>query len=419
MPHSFRTFAMLLIVALGTGGCCGDRSGQRGGAPSSADIQAALADLEDENSQPSQEEVSNFANQLETAVRDRDREFLEGAVDWSHVLQRATAGFELSEATMRGMRKGFLESAAQSGGLFGQVLDQIGEEGSYELLSVQQVDGKWVALFRMSAGDARLNYHRLQFRKGHRGDLRVADAFIFATGEDLTQTMRRMMLPFLAQQNASIVDRLAAKDRASLSNMEQIQQLTQAVRSGQPEQALHIYRNLPPSLQSEKTILIVRIEAATQLADAKEVKDAVEAMQSHHPGDACLDLMAIDYYIQDEKYDQALESVNRLNAAVGGDPVLTVMQGNIALLQRDFVQANELAESAINADPELEDAYWLTVSVALAEIDHDATLVELKRIDQQFELDWGDFSQIPEYAEFAKSPQHREWLRYLNQRRRR
>ena len=101
---------------------------------------------------------------------------------------------------------------------------------------------------------------------------------------------------------------------------------------------------------------------------------------------------------------------NRIDKFIGGDPYLHVLRANCHFLNDEPAKAREFIQKALAAEPTLIDAYWMVVHFALTDQDHDETLRLLNEIDEKFELVFEDLTQVPEYAEFVKSPQYREWM---------
>ena len=109
------------------------------------------------------------------------------------------------------------------------------------------------------------------------------------------------------------------------------------------------------------------------------------------------------------EYDRALAAVDRLEKAVGGDPYLDVIRAGIHLAQGDAGAARRLARQAVDGDGTLPDGYWALVNVSLADKRFDETARLLDLLREQFQLEFGDLTQIPEYAEFVQSPEYRQW----------
>jgi hypothetical protein len=60
----------------------------------------------------------------------------------------------------------------------------------------------------------------------------------------------------------------------------------------------------------------------------------------------------------------------------------------------------------------LADAYWARITVALKEKDHADTLAWLKKIVEKCAMEFEDLMKLDDYAEFVKSPQYAEWLKW-------
>ena len=59
------------------------------------------------------------------------------------------------------------------------------------------------------------------------------------------------------------------------------------------------------------------------------------------------------------------------------------------------------------------DGYWTLLTADLKLKDYPAAFATLKTIDRSFQMEFGDFTTIADYAGFVKSPQYQEWNTYL------
>jgi len=50
------------------------------------------------------------------------------------------------------------------------------------------------------------------------------------------------------------------------------------------------------------------------------------------------------------------------------------------------------------------------VTISLRDKSFDETLSLLEKLEQKFHTKFADLKTVPEYAEFAKSPQYQTWL---------
>jgi predicted Zn-dependent protease len=161
-------------------------------------------------------------------------------------------------------------------------------------------------------------------------------------------------------------------------------------------------------MQTAKAVLLVRLRAAQQLGEDENLA-AIDALRAAFPDDPGLHLATLDALITREQWDEAHAALSAINEAVGGDPYLHSVRGNLYVLEGKLEEAESMADLMLAQDPTWQDAYWLQVSVALAQHDHPRTARLLTKIRDELGAEILDLTQIAEYAEFVKSPEYAEW----------
>jgi hypothetical protein len=354
------------------------------------------------------EECLAFARGFAADVGSGNTDAVVDRIDWDALLDRVTAGYDADDKFVRGFRRGFLSERRKPGNLVPAVIEAVGKGGSYVLLRVHEKDGTKRALFRMLHENG-VNYHDCILARAEDGAVRVSDIHIFLSGETASATMRRIFLAAAAEASKGFLEKLLGSESELVKHLPHIQRMAARNREGRPAEALRIYRSLPAAVQREKFVLLLRFQAAQGLSDEEQLAAAAD-MRKHCPGDPCLDLLSLDAVLLRRQYDEALACVDRLDAAVGGDPYSDLLRGNIHYMKGDRAAAKSHAAKAIAAEPTLAPAHWTLVQVALDERDHAETVRLLLRIEQVLKLEFGDLTAVPEYAEFVKSPEYREWL---------
>lgn len=191
--------------------------------------------------------------------------------------------------------------------------------------------------------------------------------------------------------------------------------MIKAVQARNSAEGLRIYRELPPEVQQEKTLLIIRLQASQSAGDDDEYQKTLSDFRGFHPTDACIDFLSIDYFLLRKDYDAALQAIAAVNKSVGGDPYLDVLRGNTLLMAEKYDDADAAFLVAIDAEPELQDAWWGRVSTALKKQDQENVLTLLKEMDGRFKMEWNDLTENEEFAGFVVSPYHQQWLNYRSQ----
>jgi predicted Zn-dependent protease len=125
--------------------------------------------------------------------------------------------------------------------------------------------------------------------------------------------------------------------------------------------------------------------------------------------------MSVDYFVLRNDYEKAFAAIDALPITIANDPFLDVLRAEILVKARRFDEAKTAAEAASEAEPSLIDAYWIQVRISLEQDQFGETLKLLKTIDQTGAVTWDATLPTPPYSEFRGSPEYRDWLDYLEQ----
>lgn len=385
----------------------------------SAPVDAQLASEQAVDAQPivpappaaqlSDDELTAYAAEIESVAANQDLAAAGNLIDVGLFTDTIFSGMDTSTGEMRNFRVGM---SSRVGEIMSAILSQAGAGATYKFLRIRQVDGRPRLLFRLKHASGAINYHELLVDRPGGGEIKIADIYVYMSGELMSQTMRRMAMSANAQSNKSWIEKLSESDRAYVDNIEKLGEINQLVAAGKSAQALELYKSLPQSIKSLKPVGIVRINAAQDCGEA-EYMAAMEDYRQSYPNDPALLLMEIDYYFLRKEHDKVLSAIDRLDQAIDGDPFLKQMRGGILIDAARWDEARTWLAKAIEQDPQNLDAYWQLIAVELKRSDFAAVKETLQRIDQTFTMEWSDLTQSPEYAEFVKAPEYAAWLQYL------
>ncbi len=405
LDRSAFRFLLLLVglVGLCLGGCGRKQPAKPSTQPT---VPKAAANWQ----MPTDEECEQFAASLEQIVLSGDLAAFNSAMDWDAILESATGGIEGVETARRGFIVGAKTALRRPGSAGYELIKQVTQGASYRCIRIHVEGNEKRALFRLLGPEGGLNYHDLILARQPDGNVRAVDMYVFAIAERASQTLRRAFLALAAEASKGILGKLTGTESDYVRHAADLRRMADAFQGGRRQQVLDIYSRLPSSLKRDKSVLILRVGAAAELGE-QEYTAAMDTLRRYHPRDPCLDLMLIDRYFLQKRYDEALRCVERLDAAVGGDPYLNALRANVSAAQEEYDAAREFAHKAIDADPTLLEAYWALVSVSLATKDFDETSRLLRLIDEKFAVEFADLNEVPEYADYVKSPQYQEWLK--------
>jgi hypothetical protein len=354
---------------------------------------------------PTTSQAERWGAEFATAIVARDTAAANALIDWDAIFDAATRDVRVPEPVrMQFIARG-RESAATTG-LAAQLVRVVRSGGDVSFVRGRTAGDECRAVLRVIQ-DTGLNYYdaRLVVRDG---TVLARDIDIFRAGEPVSATIRRYFLIFAAAQSSAMSSAPEGVDGDSFHHASELTSLFAAADAADHTQVLEIVAGLPPSLRQDRAILQVRAIAAAQ-AGPEEHSAAIDALRAAYPETPGLALACIDLHARRGEQEECLAAIDRLDARIGGDPYLDAVRATACFVARDYPQATRLIEQAIGAMPDLLQLYWLRLAIALAERDHDETAAWLDRITARFGVACTDLEQVPDYAEFLKSPEYRDW----------
>lgn len=401
---TWRRISALVIAVLASVGC--DRAGDSDRAAPMAEVAAPTE--ADQWPSPSDDACAAFGSAFERAAQEANVASMNALIDWDVILQKVVGDTQVEGDFEEDFVKGAKIGIAGANGFAGDVAKTLQQGGSYKFLRARTRGGRASAVFRqLSEGGG--NYHEFLLALNPQGAVRAVDIYIYLVGDNTSTTMRRMYLPIVAEKNRSSLARLSGSDNDLVEHIAEIRDMKQGVLTGQYSQVLRIYGSLPESLRQDKSVLVIRAQAAMEVSDP-EYLQALEDLRRLYPDDPCVALKSIDYFRLRKQYDRARESCDRVSEAVGGDPSMLVAKGHLYLAENNVAKAREVFDAAVAAEPTLVEAYLGSVELSLAEKDFGDTQRWLKVLRDRFQVELADPASIPGFAEFMTSPEYQAWL---------
>ncbi|HKO54279.1 MAG TPA: hypothetical protein VJ276_00295 [Thermoanaerobaculia bacterium] len=360
---------------------------------------------------PTDEQAKAFAGYYLDALQKPDAERAALLIDWDALIDKATsdAGIEnelFRQAFVRGAKK-----KANGPEFVKQLSDVMRNGGSLHLLRVRTAaDGSKRAVFRLLLPDGAVNYHEMLISRDAAGAVRARDIYVYTNAEFLTDTMRRMFFFSLAQ-DPSALQKLAGRKNPFLEHVEDYKQMLQKLREGDGKGAEEMYRRLPEETRRQKSVMLAHVFASSKLGNDEAYLKAMDEMRRAFPHDGGVDLMSIDAFILKQKWPEALAAIDRVDAAVGGDPYLDVFRSNVLLRSGDVKKAHDFSLRAGVREPTLPAAYWAQVHVSLARHDYAETARLLSWLRDHLRVEIADLTTLPDYAGFVASPEYEEWMK--------
>ena len=351
-----------------------------------------------------------LGRQLEAAFMTKQVPAISTHFDWNAFAGLALTGLEVPVQEKAGFTRGFTASVESPNGLLGSIASRMGT-GSAKFIRVRTTpEGKRI-LVRMLFEDGSSNYIEWVPVMNESGQLKIVDGYVYMSGELFSTTLRRVTIPMMAGKQPSLLQRLSGAEREAVKYMQHFQRMTAAFQSGQHQQVLTLYEQLPEALKKEKAILLQCLMAAQNIGDA-EYLTAMEAFQKQFPGDVALDFIRLDYLTLKKDLQGVIDALQRLEAAMGGDAYLhSLMALQLFQLGR-LTEARRAAEESMQIEPALAMSYQVLVPISLKEQRFDESLRLMKSFFEKTELEFTDMATDPDFAGFVQSPEYAEWQAY-------
>lgn len=248
------------------------------------------------------EEVKFFAQKLESTVERRDPVFFNEAVDRHELTRRAgLTGSRKAKEFASGMR--------QASNMGTKIVNSLSKAATYELVKQYEKDGKHHVIFRLY-DDGSINYHDMELIR-KKGELKIADIFIYTTGEPMSTTIREIYNQF-----AGIVEE-PGSDKW-LSTMPKIRE---KINEEEYQEAYDLFMEIPEKGRKGKAFRIVYVEICSGL-DEEQHQKAIDELLAAYPDEANMQLILIDAYFIRKEYDKVLGAINAVDKMIDKDPFL-------------------------------------------------------------------------------------------------
>ena len=351
-------------------------------------------------------EAEKVAQQLITGYESPNSNETAKLIDFGELLDRSIVGLNLPAKDRKDALRGMKSNASAS--RLHQQVHQVAKDGFNAVLKVRKIEGETRALCRFFSADQGVVYMDFIFYKDKAGQVKVADIDFISTGERMSQSMRRVFMELAKSVNRNVIQKLTGADNAMTKNIEKVVQMQTMMRNNSSE-AMKMYKRLPKELRLRKNFMLIRIQIASELGD-DEYLAALEAFQQRYKNHPAALLQSIDYYLLKEDYAKSIESMEKLNKQVGGDPALKAMAASIYHIQGDSARAIQDLEEVIATDSGFQPAYQDLIGIAFDNQNHEMIYRHIVQFQNQFpdtELELQDYLN---FDSFRRSSYYQKWI---------
>jgi tetratricopeptide (TPR) repeat protein len=355
-----------------------------------------------------EDECRAFGAELEAAVAANDKAKTAELFDLASLFYKCVSDFEGPPEYHAQLRRQ-AEADARNDPTVTILLEGVRRGGQVKLLRVHTVDGRPRALVRYIGPRGGVEY--MDFLPIRRANGRIVseDLYSASNGELASESLRRPQLKVAAEQEKGPPGHARSSARLWVPNVPKINAMYKASIERKYTQAVGIYRSLPNEIRADKSIYLRYLWDAEAVSDT-EFLAALDGFRRQFPSDPALTFQNIDYYCLTRNFEEALQSIDKAETAIGGDPYLNALRAKLLVKAWRHKDARAVADKAIDQEPGLTHGYWGRIAVAVAETHHADTLGWLKKLVENTGQSVGDLRIDPQFVVFIRSSEYRDWM---------
>lgn len=179
------------------------------------------------------------------------------------------------------------------------------------------------------------------------------DIYVMMTGEFMSETMRNTIyMPTVIRLIQG-----GKKSREQMSNVEIYMEALSLMREKEFQRAYTKISGIPVE-ERLKAHQILKLNLSYYLDSNEKILKTIEEYRTRFPNDPSFEFILLDKYILEEKYEEAINAIDSMQAFIGKDDYLHYQKGLIYHLNGDLKKAEIEIRTAVEQRPSEELYYW-------------------------------------------------------------
>ncbi len=356
----------------------------------------------------SEQQVKDLVKELDAAVAHQSSSELGKLVDQAQLMDQILSGFVVVPEEKEEVVRGLMQVEGVSD-LPDKIVAAVRIGGDYRFVRLISKDGQLRPLYRLTMPeDGGVNYHELVVEVSGDKPL-ITNVYLYLSGESISESVRRVLIPALAAEDPSIVGKLTGSEAQILENRDVLRAINGLTSQEKFAEAFAKFEELSPELLQDRAILMTRLVISQGLGDAEQEK-VVEELAKAAPGQPCSDFPLFALRKKQGRHEDVIQIVDRLQKVIE-DPYLDLLKVDALLATGKADAAREAVVRVKTVCPDRSDVYWMEIAVSLRTKNFGETARLLDDVGKTFGLEFRDLSSVPEYSEFVASDAGKSWLK--------
>lgn len=279
------------------------------------------------------------------------------------------------------------------------------------LLDFKSRGNRGRAVVRFDVPEFQFIYHEYDLRRDSNGRLIIVDWIDFLQGEQFSKGVGTSLVMALPGKPAT--RKLLDLQNVNNNELFKMTELLKAARDRRADKYFELVTEFDERFQRQRVVVLTGVHLAKQVGNRRILRKALIAVARHYPDEPLYSLMLLDYYFPARRFEDAAQSLLRLQERLG--VVEAAMQARLsaaALVMGNAEDAGAYANSAIELEPSLELGWWSAMRARVALSQFDRAVEALQQLEQQFERSLGPEALAIDksLAELVASEEYKSWL---------
>ena len=319
-----------------------------------------------------------FASELEQSIANMDALRTDQLVNMEFISELAFREVEYPHQ----VKQIYLDAASKQS-MFASLIEQVSNFGVYRFLKLKKVGNAYHPIFRLVGQNGGLSYHEFKLTPNSNGQPIAADFYTTAVGTWSQGELVSNMMSQLHVRGESV--EISDLGKLFLAHSSTFSKMLKAANTGEGlEEALEEFRNIPEKLYEDRRFLTMATSIASRISQ-EELKVEVERFNRYISDESFLDPFLVDLLIRQEKADEALEIIQRIDDRIGGDIFLDFHRANAFLASGRLEEAYDAVERVRISLPKIYAIYRTSMVVAARRNDFQHVTRLLREIERNFD----------------------------------
>jgi hypothetical protein len=350
------------------------------------------------------QEAAALGLSLAKALNERNVDAFMRSVDTEAVSDIVLKDLALPARDADALRKQLPTSVRRSAEISMLALEK--NKGNAKFLRGGVQEGRPYALLRLDLSEG------VDYVKYYVSSSRTVEDWYVYTSAALFSTSVRFNLAAILKNDSLLYSLLGARS-VRAGDLKPYTELRKHLAAGDFAAAYRALEDFPEGYRKSRQWAVMRV-TYSGYAGEESYRAALRHLAQNFGGDADLQLILLDHYFFEKRYEQVLVGLAALEQAVGGeDASSNSLRGNVLVTMKRHNDASKACRRGMALEPDYKQAYWCLVSVGLDRNDGKLAVEGLTAYEKAFSavFDPDELARQGGYKEIARTPEFAAWAK--------